>query len=620
MKIGCTTPRLPATVLLLSALWVALSISSVRGNPNSQDPRKALQAHGMIKGVRPGVEDAKAAVPRLYALHDEYEQKAMKLDEQKSDPAQIPHIQLAKDFAILWKAVRDAEQLELMGEPASTDLQLKLGRLRIKIGRLAYHGVGPTQGQLKQQIIAKLRKETPNRDRNLAQQQQAIARGQLESAEKALEAIGMDLEQHICFLSPQEAKPFVTGFRAVLGECDTQLSAKQRAGYLEQAKQLMIENQQAVGQFNSEATRIRDELSASGTTKIGDNEQANAAQAIEYLTGLWGSASAGLVRNGALRWAFGRGTASEITSDAIKPIKQLETDATAAMVSIIDAAAAATPASEVRVLYGQILEKLAFIDRRMRPADIRTACEPALNKLVAKDPALPAQIAAYQRATGEVLRWRKSFASEQAKTYLSTYVPTAAKQMQKVAVKESIKPEMYGGVTTSERPLLSTIFGQPAAWEISEASPFLVKEKISTDGTLRISPTSSTSVVPYRSHLYCNVVVGMEMQREIDALTAALLVDQQHPPLSLDAADAIGSAKLREFEAVGGEIGRVHLEAVVTRFIALPDPAYMLSYLGSMPLIDDTSPPMTQTCWRFDIQPHWVQHKYFTHAADVATQ
>ncbi len=605
-----------AMLSLLAALFVA----PVSANPNNQNPRNGLQAHGMITGVRTGVEDAKAAVKRLYALHDAHEQKAMTLDEQKSDPGRIPHIQLSNDFAVLWKAIRDADHLALMGEPAANDLQTKLGRLRIKIGRLAYHGVGPTQGKLKQQIIAKLRKATPNRDRTLAQQQQAIARGQLESAEKALEALGTDLEQHICFLSPQEAKPFVDKFRAVLGECDTQLSAKQRAGYLQQAAKLMETNMEAVALLNSEAARIRAELSASGTAKIGENEKANAADAIEYLTELWGFASAGLVRNGALRWAFSAGSASEVSSEAIKPIKQLETSAKAAIISIIDAAAASTPAGEVRGLYGAILEKLAFIDRRTRPADISSDCEPALQKLAAKDQALNAQIAAYQRATAEALRWRKSFASEKAKQFAREYVSTDVKSIQKVEIKESIKPVMYGAFSPNERPLLSPSFDQPAAWTVSEVSPFLVNAKISTDNTLRISPTSRTSVVPFSSHLYCNVAVGFDLQKEIDALNEVLLVDQEHPALSINAADAISSAKLREFESIGGVIQRVHLEAAVTRFIALPDPAYMLSYVGSMPSIDDTTPAMKQTCWRFDIQPHWVSHKYFTYVAPVVTQ
>jgi hypothetical protein len=241
-------------------------------------------------------------------------------------------------------------------------------------------------------------------------------------------------------------------------------------------------------------------------------------------------------------------------------------------------------------------------------------------KLAAKDPALPAQIENYQRATAEPLRWRNAFALQRAAVLSKEYVPTSSKNTQMVSIKESLKPETYGPLSTTERPLLPATFDQPASWTVSEVSPFVVQSKVSTNRTLRISPTSRTSIVPYKSHQYVNVAVGFDLQQELDALSAVLNVDDQHPPLSIAAADALSSAQLREFDSVGGEIQKVHLEAAVTRFVALPDVAYMLSNLGSIPYLDDSLPPITQTCWRFDIQPEWVQHQYFVYTGSTASE
>jgi hypothetical protein len=379
----------------------------------------------------------------------------------------------------------------------------------------------------------------------------------------------------------------------------------------------MAKNQEAVALLGSEAARIRGEIAASGTAQIGDNATANAADAIAYLTKLWGNASAGLVRNYALLWAYSGKQPSSLMSGAMQPVKQLETSAKSAISSVIEAAAAKTPPDQVPSLYGQILEQLSVIDRRLGGFELSGEFEPALNTLAGKDPSLAEQIAAYGRATNEALRWRKTFAAQQADAFRGSYPTLDSKAAQKVAVKVSNKPNMYGGVSTNERPLLTPVFGQPAAWTVFETSELLIGTPASTRSTLRISPTSRTSVVPFGKGHYANVAVGMEIQSEVDALQQLLLIDSTHPPLSMAAADAISSANLREYEAVGGKIGRVHLEAVVTRFIALPDAAYPLSSLGSLPTLEDTE-PLVQTCWRFDVQPQWVQHKYFTYALPTA--
>ena len=558
--------------------------------------------------------DAKAAVTRLYELHDKLEQQAIEFQEQKTDnPASLPFQKLGQDCATLWQALRDADHLTLMGEPAGVDLKNKLLMLKIETGRLAYAGLRSPKAQgLKQRIITVLKKDTQKREKFLDQQQQLIESGKLEQAEVQLEKYGLDkLEPLTVFLSPTERDPYVKRFAAVLRDCDSKLIAKRQGEYQQQAKQAMTKNLEAVALLGSEATRIRAEIAASGTAKIGDNATANAAEAIAYLTKLWGSASAGLVRNYALLWAYGGKQPSNLMAGAMQPVKQLEASAKSAISSVIEAAAAKTASDQVGSLYGQILEQLSVIDRRLGGFEISGEFEPALKKLVDKDPSLAAQIAAYERATNEALRWRKTFASQQAAALRGSYPTIDSKASQKVSVKVSNKPKMYGGSSTNERPLLTPVFGQPAAWTVFETSEFLVATRASTRPTLRISPTSRTSVVPFGKGHYANVAVGMEIQSEVDALKELLLIDPTHPPLSMAAADAISSADLREYEAVGGEIGRVHLEAVVTRFIALPGAAYPLSSLGSLPTVEDTE-PLVQTCWRFDLQPQWVQHKYFT--------
>ena len=608
----------PLAATFAALLSLTIAATAVMANPTNLRPKTPLQAHGTISGATTRCQDAKAAVKRLYDLHDSLESKAAKYDEVKADPGRVPHMQLAGDCAKLWLALRDIRQLNLMGEPASVDLQTKVNRLYTKVDRLTYHGVAPNAGQFRQRVIAKLRNETQKRDRFLGQQEQNISSGRLEEAEKALESFGEDLIPQVVFLSPKQKEPFTKRFLGVLGTCDKALSKKRAGIYGQQASAAAAKNLEGVAYFNSEATRIRGELSNSGLCTIGDNKEADAADAIEYLAGLWGKASAGLLRRTGLLWVYSSEDYSTRMATAVKPVKDLEKSATESITAIITTASSKVAAEDVRELYAKILEQLTVIDRRVGGTDFSKACAPALRALAAKNPDLPKMIAAYERSTAEVLRWRKSFARKQADVFRRKYTPAESLNQKKVSVQDSNKPIMYGAASRRERPLLTSTFNQPAEWDVYEAGPFLIDTKVATDQTIRISPTSRTSVVRYGLHQYCNVAVGFELDSQLNALKVALNVDDQHPPLSIASADAISSVKLREFEMIGGKIKQVHLEAVATRFIALPDPAYMLAFLGRIPSIDDSAPAISQTCWRFDIQPHWVQHEYFTFAVPSA--
>ena len=64
----------------------------------------------------------------------------------------------------LWKSVRDAQHLQLMGEAAGHDLHTKYTMLRHEYRQFAIHAA-----QLRPQVIAKLNKETPRRQKILTQ-------------------------------------------------------------------------------------------------------------------------------------------------------------------------------------------------------------------------------------------------------------------------------------------------------------------------------------------------------------------------------------------------------------------------------------------------------------------
>jgi hypothetical protein len=242
-----------------------------------------------------------------------------------------------------------------------------------------------------------------------------------------------------------------------------------------------------------------------------------------------------------------------------------------------------------------------------------------LKTLAAKDPALPARLDAYQRATAEALRWRKQFANQQAKN-LAQNLPAATTLLSsKGEVTSHIRPKFYSE-PRGETPIAPGTFGLPANFMVYEASDRLAGKPVSEEAMIRLTPTSRSAIVPFDAHHYGNVPVPLASDVESADLQGALVVDDTHGPLSLESAAAVSAAQMQDYVTVSGLIETVHLEAAVTRFIGLPDVAYALVPLGRTPVLEESISPVQQTCWRLDIKPLWAHQGYFTVRTAAATE
>ncbi|MGB0761156.1 MAG: hypothetical protein ACPGPS_16540, partial [Rubripirellula sp.] len=166
--------------------------------------------------------------------------------------------------------------------------------------------------------------------------------------------------------------------------------------------------------------------------------------------------------------------------------------------------------------------------------------------------------------------------------------------------------------TGGETPLLPKTFNAPVDWMIVETAKRLVGQSIKEDRLIRLGPNSPTGVIPFMNGHYANVALTLETEDQVADLKNALLVDDEHNALSLAGMDAISSADMQDYVSIGGTIQRVHLESLLTRFIAFPDAAIALVPLGGLPQGTTNLAPLEQTCWRLDIVPQWAHHRYFT--------
>jgi hypothetical protein len=237
-------------------------------------------------------------------------------------------------------------------------------------------------------------------------------------------------------------------------------------------------------------------------------------------------------------------------------------------------------------------------------------CEGALQKFSAKNPEFEKQIAAYTRATVEPLRWRERFAAIRENAVKEGYRPSAQLLAQTRVIEKTNRPPLLSRLSASKQAVAAKTLGLPANWLMFETGNMLLGERVSESDMRRISERSLTAIVPFEGRHYANVAIGMPIEDELDDLRTCLMIDDDHPPLTITAAGAMSSALSQEFEEVGGAISRMHLEGTVTRFIALPEIAYSLAPLGRLPEPGDQA-TIGHICWRLDIEPHWVRHKYF---------
>lgn len=596
---------MPANLLNKTSLLVlCLVVTPVWANPKGSDPYRPLAAHGTIS-------ESKAMVAELYKLYQEEEKFVIDSQKLRDNPTRLSDRGISKASGRIWKARRDAKHLTLMGEPAGEDLTKKFSMLLQEVYKLAdVYRHTPRGVQLVQKLLKERTRKQPALLKFLQQAQGAIKAGKLELVEEQLEKKGIEINSQTVFFTRPDANRFYKDLSGVLAENDQALTSKRRKAYAQRATEVISQQIVAANEYSAEADRIAKEIASTGTAKLAQDKSGGPPEAFAYLVSKWGAASAGLLRAKAIEWAFFAGR----TSSAVQPTPvQFKATAIKGLASVVEAAARSTSAADAQSTYTALLEQISIADRRVGPisSEVSEACRPALDQLAGKDPALKNRIAAYDRATSEVLRWRREYAAQQAKRLTESHPASSTLLTVKGPVQPSDRPN-YLTTRQGETITAPPSFAAPADWMTRDAASRLLGKPVSETSLVRLNPSIAVGVVPVQTGHYANVPVPLSSEAEVADLRRSLVVDDQHGPLTVRAADAVSAAELHDYLAVAGPIQEVHLESLVTRFAGLPDVAYPLAPLGAVPPIDSQVAPLQQTLWRLDLKPQWAAHKYFT--------
>jgi hypothetical protein len=248
----------------------------------------------------------------------------------------------------------------------------------------------------------------------------------------------------------------------------------------------------------------------------------------------------------------------------------------------------------------------------------------ALNLLADKSPALDARVRAYRAATDEAIKWRRRVVQQYLK---SVRAPTESKPAaEPTSAAEARRPAEPLAKLLDRPPALPGQEG-PAGlkrvnqsyWTIDQPPEFVAsvwsdhwKDSAVTVPTLRVHwPTGADPqwVSPWHRRICADATFPRQQLVALaDALARDLLVDDKHPPLTLEAALAIESALRGPYIELGGTITAARVESLSDRLADLADPLDLAGAMRPESLV--TFPPIAASV-RLRVKPAWFAHDLF---------
>jgi hypothetical protein len=512
---------------------------------------------------------------------------------------------------------RLAGRLRMLGEPAGVDYEARASVLRRPLDQLvpAYRSTDAGQRFI-QSVRLQIQKQTPVRLKTVAKVRELASQNKWESAENVLYEMLDLLETGTVFLFAEETRIIYEPIWEVREAVDQAMARKRRA----QANEILRQARQAqtpdfagvIAQMTTAAQALATEAEVAwgGASLSGP-------QLVAQFGEKWREIHVASLRCRALDWAIGHrqtdegefeddggGAYAGLAID--QQVSQFQASVAQAIVQAIDADASRAAADEIPQLYGQYLNVLAPLVRQSKMGELAGVVEPPLENLAGQSPAFAQGVAAYRAATEELLRWRGRVAAGRAATRSSKY-PLVDKSLFGATQSEG---EYRGLFPEREANPRAPALQASAPQAMSRAVERLMGQSVAARDVVRLPGQSRAAIARFRMRTYVNQP-ALNAAGEFESLQADLMVDDQTPPLTLAAAGSLISARRGDFVLVGGTIGGLHLESLITRFATLPPAASILVPLGDLPPEETRHDLLSQMVMRFDLQPQWAQHDHF---------
>ncbi len=172
----------------------------------------------------------------------------------------------------------------------------------------------------------------------------------------------------------------------------------------------------------------------------------------------------------------------------------------------------------------------------------------------------------------------------------------------------------YRTIAGSQRPSIPCLYDaipKSFLWALS----VMQNRQVSTSESFFRLGDTKILMSRYRQGFYAKSAATPEPLEAIGRLKNDLLVDADHPPLTLKAACAIASAERSEFRNVGGVVVNMGLEGSISRFAVIPPDEASLVELNQIQMRVDFGDELSGLLIRYDLQPQWLAHDYFLYKA-----
>lgn len=599
-----THPQHIATACLLLALLFLGLAAPAGAAPSHEDPDAPLAVRPEDESRRLQGEAAGLYQGARTALDSFLEKKA------NNRLLQIKPKAIGEVHVAVLRIQRLAEHLITLGEPAGIDFQLRAKELRNDLGPLiqAYRTLPGAALQLRKdfQILSQNAQKQANA---IPKAGQLADRGEWERAKSTLDEAVDLLESMAVWYTPEERKRVINRFldaQQLVGKNVQELRQKRAAEALAEAR---IEQTPDFEGLVSQVLEAADEIRAGGKAEL-DGEILAGPALVERFGQRWQEVQHGAVRCRGLDWsrklATGEPPASELTALMDRQARFSE-DVVTALAGLIAADAARVPAAEARGLYLEYLAVLAPLVSLAHDDAATRAVSPALEQLASKSPALAAEVAAYGQATAELLRWRQRTAEAYARARLAPFPPLEQAFLEATRVSGETPGLVFAGAQDTTKAMLNA--SAPAV--MRPATEKLLGEKVTLADLVGLPTATKMAVSRYRARTYARITLPEPLAGEVTALESALLVHEGAPPLTLEAAMALATARRGDLALAGGEITGLYLEALATRFATLSAAGRSLVPLGPLAPEPVDPDPLRQMLMRFDVNPLWGQHRYF---------
>lgn len=620
-----------STALACLTLGMSLSaIPSVRANPAHDRPADPIDRLGLVDEAQPLFEEATKLIPEL-------EQAAAQL-QKKPEPRKFPAAHTAVE-----RFKRVQLRLKQLGEPASWDLRLRASAPSAVIEKTIFdYLMTDAGGQIAKKASADLRKADKKRLAMVESIDKLARQNKWQEAEQEWDKALAALWPKIALIGSGERNDFLKPFD------DLEIVIQgARAEYRQEVLGRTIGAR--IEKFNEERQAFFANIKAAAT-QLGSSSQATmgseslpVAAAVKRCMTDFGAIHVGLMQSACFEFLATSSAASPSYGTTAqggehpafqKWLNEAEASTRAyqeGIDALVAAEAARATGAEARASYLQLLPALSQTVDRVEAQPWLTVAQPSLQKL-AQSGGLASQVGAYQEATSDLLRWRARATAlrvaglTEKKSAVSSSAdkrapfPVLQVAFREMTVTQQDRPGFYSPGSFSNRIPKTEV---PLAQMIPLHWPTVNSAAVSVRDIIRFDSEKPLFMSRYEGGLYVRPKGEIDSKEAAKQLREELLVDDQHPPLTLEATYAIAALERGELAQIGGSIVGMNIESVASRFAKMPPIAgQFLRY----PLVQSSAFPgdeMSAYAIRFDVVPQWFASRYgvwqITAAAPVAS-